>query len=103
MNEKALITEYLQALSGKPKVPELVARYVTDPHLMKHIAECEAGFPGYELLTEDLIAEGDLVALRATFRGTHTGSFAGVAPTGRTASASLIIIYRVAGNKIVQS
>ena len=64
---------------------------------------CEAAFPKYELRTEDLIAEGNLVALRGTFTGTQTGSFFAVAPTGRTVSVSLLILYRVEGKKIVQS
>lgn len=104
MNEnKALIVEYLEALSGQPKGAALIARYVSDSHLAEHIATCEAAFPNYELRTEDLIAEGDLVALRATFHGTQSGTFFGVAPTGRAVSMSLLILYRVEGKKIVQS
>ncbi len=104
MNEnKIFVVEYLEALSGKPKDKALVARYVSDPHLAQHIATCEAAFPNYELRTEDLIAEGNLVALRATFHGTQMGTFFGVAPTGRTVSVSLLILYRVEGKKIVES
>jgi predicted ester cyclase len=104
MNEsKALVLEYLAALSGMPKDTALIARYVSDSHLAEHIATCEAAFPSYELRTEDLVAEGNLISLRATFQGTHTGTFFGVPPTGRTASVSLMIFYRVEGRKIVQS
>lgn len=104
MNEnKVLIVEYLEALSGKPKDQALVERYVSDSHLAEHIATCEAAFPRYELRTENLVAEGNLVALRATFHGTQTGTFFGVPPTGKTVSVSLLILYRVEGKKIVQS
>ncbi len=99
---KAFVMEYAQALSGKPKDPALVAHYVADPNLAEHIAIFEAAFPCYELKAEDLIAEGDLVALRATFHGTHKGTFAGIAPTGRSVSLSIIIIYKITGRKIVQ-
>src|SRR5262245_36618977 len=37
-----------------------------------------AAFPDLTVTIEDLVAEGDLVAVRATWRGTHQGSFRGV-------------------------
>ena len=42
---------------------------MADAKLAEHIAICEAAFPNYNLAIEDLIAEGDLVVLRATFMG----------------------------------
>jgi hypothetical protein len=69
MNDKDLITEYLHALSGREKNPELVGKYVTDPKLAAHIAEVEAAFPAYELIAEDVLSERDKVVVRATFRG----------------------------------
>ena len=47
----------------------MIGRYVADRKLAEHIAECERAFPGYELLIEDLVAEGDRVVVRGEFRG----------------------------------
>lgn len=103
MNEnKAFVMEYLQALSGKGKDPAVVARYVEDPRLMQHIAAFEEAFPQYEFTPEEIISEGDLVAVRATVSGTHQGTFAGLPATGRNISTSVIIIYKIVLRKIVQ-
>jgi steroid delta-isomerase-like uncharacterized protein len=42
------------------------------------------GFPDLHARIDDLVAEGDRVAARLTFRGTHQGEFLGVPATGRT-------------------
>jgi predicted ester cyclase len=101
-DNRRFIAEYAATLNSKPKDPALVASYVADATLAEHIATFEAAFPGYQMTPEDIIAEGDRVAVRATFRGTHKGTFAGIAPTGRSISTDAIIIYRIAGDKIVQ-
>lgn len=95
------ITRYLEAISGKAKPPELVARFVSDESLKEHIAAFEAAFPRYELIAEELIAEGDKVAMRSTFRGVHRGEFNGIAPTGRDASCAVMLIYQVVDDRIV--
>ena len=98
---KALITNYLHTLSGNPKPPDTVSRFVADEHLAKHIADSEAAFPNYEIVVEDIIAEGNKVAVRGKFRGVHRGPFAGIEGTGRTVTAGLMIIYAVDGDRIV--
>jgi predicted ester cyclase len=102
MNHKQLITRYLSALSGQPKTPELAARFVSDPHLLQHIQEVEAAFPRYEIVAEQVISEGDLVAVRGVFRGVHGGMFAGIEPTGKSVSAGLMIVYRIADGRIAE-
>src|SRR5437867_4239789 len=99
---KQLIGRYLQALSGQAKPPALVARFVSHPALAEHIRQVEAAFPFYELIAEDLIADGDLVAMRGTFQGVHGGAFAGIEATGRAVTADLMIIYRIDNDRIAQ-
>ena len=97
---KQLITEYLDALSGHPKPRDLIARFASDPSLVEHIEQVEAGFPAYELVAEETIGERDLIAVRGVFRGVHRGPFAGVEPTGRRVEATLMIIYRILDGRI---
>ena len=97
---KRLVQEYLDALSGHPKPDALVARFVADAGLAEHIRQVEAAFPEYEIVPAQLIAEGDLIAMRGTFRGVHRGPFAGMEPTGRPVNQDLMIVYRVAGSLI---
>ncbi len=44
----------------------------------KHILGLQAVFPDLRVTIEDIVAEGDRVAVRATWRGTHKGDFRGV-------------------------
>src|SRR4029078_13207713 len=94
-SSKRLILTYLEALSGKPKTGDVVARFVSDAGLAEHIRQVEAAFPAYEIVPAQVIAEGDLVAVRATFRGVHRVAFAGIEPTGTRVSMDFLIVYRI--------
>jgi steroid delta-isomerase-like uncharacterized protein len=62
-----------------------------------------ASFPDFHVTIEDMIAEGDKVVARMTFRGTHTGSaFMGLPTSGRPFTFSATEIFRIAGGKIVE-
>ena len=101
-DNKTFIRRYFEAISGKDKATAVVDRYVTDEELKHHIAFYEAAFPNYEFIAEDMIAEGDKVVVRSTFRGTHKGDLMGIAPTGKQVTMPLILIYRLADDKIVE-
>src|SRR5919197_1783475 len=61
-----------------------------------------AAFPDLRVTVEDEIAEGDKVATRFTWRGTHRGPFQGIAPTGKHVTGSGIAIYRVTNGQIAE-
>jgi steroid delta-isomerase-like uncharacterized protein len=61
-----------------------------------------AGFPDWEDRIEDMVAEGDRVAIRLTGSGTHSGDFMGIPPTGKRVTISGIAIYRLAGGKVAE-
>ena len=59
-------------------------------------------FPDSHFTVEDMIAEGDKVATRKTFHGTHQGEFMGIPPTGQQVSIGLIDIVRIVDGKVVE-
>ena len=101
-SSKQFIERYMAALSGSNKSPELVAQFVTDESLIRHIEDFERSFPGYDLEVEEIVAEGDMVALRAVFSGVHQGDFQGIPATGREVSLPVMLMYRIEGGKIAQ-
>ena len=51
--------------------------------LRKSLETLRAGLPDLRVTVEDTVAEGDRVAVRLSYRGTHRGELFGAAPTGR--------------------
>jgi steroid delta-isomerase-like uncharacterized protein len=62
-----------------------------------------AGLPDIVVTVDNMIAEADLVVTRQTARGTQTGAFLGVPPTGKPVTMSAQDMYRVAGGKVVEA
>jgi predicted ester cyclase len=100
---KKFIRRYLEAINGKEKPPVVVDQFVSDADklLKQHIAGFEAGFPRYELVPEDIFAEGDKVALRFTFCAGYGGGFMDIPARGQKVAMPGIIIYKIANGKIV--
>jgi steroid delta-isomerase-like uncharacterized protein len=71
--------------------------------LKMFIGMFRAAFPDLNATVEDQIAEGDKVVSRVTVRGTHTGAFQGIPPTGKQATVQTIDIIRLAGGKQVEA
>lgn len=61
-----------------------------------------AAFADLHAKIEDQIADGEKVATRKTFHGTHAGEFFGVAPTGRIVEFGVIDILRLENGKFVE-
>jgi predicted ester cyclase len=59
-------------------------------------------FPDVQATVEDLMADGDKVVARVSYRGTHRGAFRGIAPTGKQIAVMGINIFRIANGKLVE-
>jgi predicted ester cyclase len=77
--------------------PELAAVF------KREIAEIRRAFPDYSGTNVEQIAEGEKVANRFVFLGTHLGEFEGVAPTGKRVEFKGNSIDRVVEGRIVES
>jgi predicted ester cyclase len=53
-----------------------------------------AGFPDTTVTVDDAVVEGDRVAVRARWRGTHAGPAMGREPTGRAVEFSGMVFWR---------
>ncbi len=61
-----------------------------------------AALPG-QYTIEDLVAEGEKVVLRYTYRGTHQGPWRGVPPTGKEVTFTGTATYRIVDGKAVEA
>jgi len=76
-------------------------------HMKEQVGMARAAFPDVHVNVQDMIAEGDKVAARFTFGGTHTGPYVTdmgtLPPTGKKVEVTGIIIFRFADGKIVEN
>ena len=115
---KALIRDFVQAINARcwDRLDELVA-----PGFVRHShAAGEPGvrsrqelkaflrreletFPDAKEQVEDLIAEGNKVAVRHSFRGTQRGPLGDHPPTGRVWVSTYLAIYRIEEGRIAEA
>ena len=92
--DEIIASEYVYHGRGpEGKGPEVVKEFVD----MYRVA-----FPDIQLTIEDMIAEGDRVAVRLNATGTNTGPLGDTPPTGKPVNLAAIFIIRVAEGKVVE-
>ena len=86
--------EYVNHNPGMPNQPE-------GPEGIKAVVNMfRGGMPDLRVVIDDMVAEGDKVAVRYKIEGTHVGDLFGVPPTGRRVSIESVTIERVSEGKI---
>jgi steroid delta-isomerase-like uncharacterized protein len=68
--------------------------------IKRYVMAYRFAFPNLEVDVEDQLAEEGKVVTRWTVRGTHSGEFLGLAPTGDEVTVSGIEFDRIAGDRI---
>jgi steroid delta-isomerase-like uncharacterized protein len=61
-----------------------------------------AGMPDFTMDVHEVVAEGDIVVIRWSSTGTHTGDFSGMPPTGRVGTLYAISMVRMKDGRIVE-
>ncbi|RQG93785.1 ester cyclase [Natrarchaeobius chitinivorans] len=70
--------------------------------LKEQIEYLHTAFEDFSATVEDIVAEGDTVAMRVLLRGRHNGEFMGVAPTGEEFEVENMVFTRIEERKIVE-
>ena len=61
-----------------------------------------SAFPDFNASLDDLVAEGNKVAFRVIYRGTHTGDFRGNPPSGNKFEMVNSGIFRITNGKLAE-
>ena len=70
---------------------------------IKHdVLRIRKAFPDFAMNTDDIICEGDRVALHWSARGTQTGDLIGIPATGRQVTMSGMQFFRIREGRIVE-
>jgi len=114
-NNKALVRRYFEVTARRDlaAIDQLLAgEFVThspirgtppDREGVKQAAMLLAPvFPDFQTTIEELVAEGDRVVARWSWRATHQGELLGVPASGKQVSISGISIYRVVNGRIFE-
>jgi predicted ester cyclase len=85
---------------------DYVVRFPTASFSLEQTKKIDAvlfsAFPDYNFTLHDVLAEGDKVAFRTTFVGTHTVEWMGIAPTGKKMSFTMLYISRIVNGKVAE-
>lgn len=66
----------------------------------QNVTAFRESFPDLVWTIDDVVGEGDRVAMRLTLRGTHLGTFRGIAPTGRSVTMQEMVIWRLVDGRL---
>lgn len=70
--------------------------------VIAHSAAMHATFGELSAVSEDMIAQGDLVAARVVWRGVHKGLWRGIAPTGKRFAFRGMTFWRIRDGRIAE-
>ena len=70
--------------------------------LKQYVVGLRTTFPDLRMTVEDTVAEGDMVAFRTRFSGTHESEHMGIPATGKRVVWRSMIFSRIIGGKILE-
>jgi steroid delta-isomerase-like uncharacterized protein len=88
--------------------PDYVRHDPNSPEIRGAVDEAQfvrtvlTAFPDFHITIDKMIAEGDTVVGRFTFRGTQRGEFSGIPPTQKQVVFTATETFRLQGNRIAE-
>lgn len=111
---KAVVSEYLAAFNDRDheRLADLLAEDAIEhgihddlrghDEIVGYLERHFEVFPDYTGRGEAIVSEDDLVAVRYSASGTHTGEYRDVEPTGLAATWTGMAMYRVSDGEIAE-
>lgn len=93
--ERFISPDYTEIIDGKQEIKRIEGARA-------HIIGVRQTYTDLHLTIEQQIAEGEWVATCITARGTHTGSWLGIKPTGKPVVFTAVNFDRVVNGRIVE-
>lgn len=94
--DKIFATNFVNHNPNRPEVGNLSS-------YKQYVANVRDAFPDFNITIEDIVAEGDKVAIRYIWSGTHKGELMGLPPTGKQVKVTGMQIFRIASGKVVEN
>lgn len=113
-SQKDVVRQYLDAFNDRDRdrLSEFLADDVVEHGIHEELHGIDEildfldrhfeAFPDYAGETEDVVVENDTVVVRYAVKGTHSGRYLDVEPTGYTAEWTGIAMYRIEDGEIAE-
>lgn len=99
---KALMRRIYEEMWNEAK-PALAVEIFAQPEgVERFVSQFLLSFPDLQHTVEEMIADGDRVAVRFTAQGTHSGTWMNFAPTGKSVQYTGVTWARVVDSKVVE-
>jgi predicted ester cyclase len=99
---KALMRRSYEEMWNKAN-PALARELFANPEgVERFVSQFLESFPNLQHTVEEMIAEGNRVAVRFSAHGTHMGPWQHFAATGKAIQYTGVTLARIAGDKIVE-
>jgi predicted ester cyclase len=99
---KALMRRIYEEMWNQPNAALASEFFERPAGVERFVSQFLVSFPDLQHSVEDMIAEGDRVAVRFIARGTHRGQWLHFAPTGMPIEYSGVTLARIEGEKIIE-
>jgi predicted ester cyclase len=99
---KALMHRIYEEMWNKAN-PALARELFANPEgVERFVSQFLESFPNLQHTVEEMLAEGDRVAVRFSAHGIHLGPWLRFSPTGKPIQYTGVTLARIAGDKIVE-